>query len=191
MIGRDLTNATIGIVGLGRIGEAVARRASGFGMKIVYHSRGRLPDAEKVFGASYVTLNDLLRISDVVTLHAPLTAETKGMIGLAQFSLMKKSAIFVNASRGGLVVQKDLEEALQKGMIFGAALDVYEKEPLPQDSPLLKMENVVLVPHIGSATVGARSGMAELSARNLIDALDGRVPKALVNPSVLSQRKAP
>jgi glyoxylate reductase len=144
---------------------------------------------EKELGASYAPLEELLSVSDIITIHAPLTPETRGMIGTREFSLMKKSAVFVNTSRGGLVEQTALEEALRSGRIFAAGLDVYEKEPLPPDSPLLNLENVVLVPHIGSASTGARAGMAELSAMNLIDALNGKVPKALVNKQVLAGMK--
>ncbi len=160
LVGKDLAHATIGIVGFGRIGQAVARRAAGFGMKIVYYSHRRVPDVEELLGASFLPLEELLKISDIITIHAPLTPETRGMIGSREFSLMKKSAIFVNTSRGGLVEQTALEEALRSGTIFSAGLDVYEKEPLPPDSPLLNLDNIVLVPHIGSASTGARAGMA-------------------------------
>jgi lactate dehydrogenase-like 2-hydroxyacid dehydrogenase len=185
LVGKDLAHATIGIVGFGRIGQAVARRASGFGMKIVYYSHRRVPDLEELLGASFLPLEELLKISDIITIHAPLTPETRGMIGSREFSLMKKSTVFVNTSRGGLVEQTALEEALRSGTIFAAGLDVYEKEPLPTDSPLLNLDNIVLVPHIGSASTGARAGMAELSAMNLIDALNGKVPIALVNKQIL------
>ena len=185
LVGKDLFNATIGIVGFGRIGQAVARRAKGFGMNIVYYSQRRLPEAGDLIGAQFLPLDDLLKKSDIITIHAPLTEQTRRIIGSREFSLMKKSAVFVNTSRGGLVDQPALVEALKKGMIFSAGLDVYEKEPLPSDSPLLNLENVVLVPHIGSASAGARAGMAELSAKNLIDGLSGKVPKALVNKEVL------
>jgi len=185
LVGKDLSNSTLGIVGFGRIGQAVAMRAAGFGMKIVYYSQRRVGEAEGSTGARFLPLDDLLKVSDIITIHAPFTPETRGMIGTREFNLMKNSAVFVNTSRGGLVNQKALEEALTNKTIFSAGLDVYEKEPLPQDSPLLNMENVVLVPHIGSASVSARAGMAELSARNLIDSLNGRVPKAVVNTTLI------
>jgi len=188
LVGKDLANATIGIVGFGRIGQAVARRAKGFGMKIVYFSQQQRPEAEDSIGAQYLPLDDLLGTSDIITIHAPLTERTRGIIGSKEFSLMKKSCVFVNTSRGGLVDQPALVDALRKGAIFSAGLDVYEKEPIPNDSPLLGLENVVLVPHIGSASMGARAGMAELSAMNLIDGLNGRVPKALLNKEVLQGR---
>ena len=189
LVGKDLAHATIGIVGFGRIGQAVARRAAGFGMKILYCSHSREPEVEESLDSTFLSLEELLTDSDIVTLHAPLTSETRGMIGSQQFSLMKKNAVFVNTSRGGLVDQDALGEALKNGSIFAAGLDVYEKEPLPLDSPLLKLENIVLVPHIGSASNDARAGMSELSTTNLIDALNGKIPRAIVNMQVLQRTR--
>ena len=189
LLGYDLHGSTLGIVGFGRIGQAVAKRASGFGMKVVYYDhKGSNIEAAKELNSTYLNLDDLLRTSDVVSVHLPLTEKTRHIFDDRAFSLMKKSAVFVNTSRGPVVDQKALVNALKSNKIFGAGLDVYEKEPLDEDDPLLQLENVVLVPHLGSATVQTRSAMAELAARNLVDALAGRVPKAVANKDVLSKR---
>ena len=188
LLGYDLHGATLGIVGFGRIGQAVAKRASGFGMKVVYYDRkGENIEAARMLNSSYLKLDDLLRTSDVISVHLPLTEETRHIFDERAFSLMKKSAVFVNTSRGPVVDQKALVEALKNNRIFGAGLDVYEKEPLDENDPLLLLDNVVLVPHLGSATVQTRSAMAELAARNLVDALGGKVPKAVANKQVLSK----
>ncbi len=188
LLGYDLHGATLGIVGFGRIGQAVAKRASGFGMKVVYYDRkGENIKAARTLNSSYLKLDDLLRTSDVISVHLPLTEETRHIFDERAFSLMKKSAVFVNTSRGPVVDQKALVDALKNNRIFGAGLDVYEKEPLDENDPLLLLDNVVLVPHLGSATVQTRSAMAELAARNLVDALGGKVPKAVANKQVLSK----
>ena len=189
LLGYDLHGSTLGIAGFGRIGQAVAKRASGFGMKVVYydHKGANIEEARKL-NSTYLHLDDLLRTSDVVSVHLPLTEKTRHIFDDRAFSLMKKSAVFVNTSRGPVVDQKALVNVLKSNKIFGAGLDVYEKEPLDEDDPLLQLENVVLVPHLGSATVQTRSAMAELAARNLVDALAGRVPKAVANKDILSKR---
>lgn len=184
-LGESVYGRTLGIVGIGRIGSAVALRASGFGMKKLYFDVRRLPkEREEELGVEYRPLEDLLKEADFVTLHVPLTKETYHMIGEAQLRLMKPSAILVNASRGPVVDEAALVKALKEGWIAGAALDVFEKEPISPDNPLLKLENVVLTPHIGSATKEARSKMAEMAAKNLISVLKGEVPPNLVNKEV-------
>ena len=184
MLGPDVHGATLGIIGLGRIGTAVARRAAGFGMRILYHGRSRKPQAEKDLGASYADLETLLRESDFVSIHAALTEDTRGLIGARQLGLMKAEAVLVNTARGPIVDQDALYEALRSGAIAGAALDVTEPEPLPADSPLLALDNVVITPHIASASVATRSEMARLAAENLLASLAGEVNDNAVNPEI-------
>ncbi|WP_206098779.1 2-hydroxyacid dehydrogenase [Paenibacillus paeoniae] len=177
LFGLDVHHATVGIIGMGRIGEAVARRAAhGFGMKVNYHNRSRKPEAEAKYGASYMELDELLAASDFVVMLTPLTNETKSLIGRREFRLMKSSAIFINASRGATVDEPALIEALQDGTIHAAGLDVFQQEPLPADHPLLTLPNVLLLPHIGSATEKTRDAMAMLAARNLVAVLQGEEP---------------
>jgi glyoxylate/hydroxypyruvate/2-ketogluconate reductase len=184
--GVDVQGKTLGIVGLGRIGGAVARRASlGFGMKVLYTNRHPNEQAEKQYGATRVELDALLAQSDFVCLQVPLTSETRGMIGKPQLAKMKKSAILINASRGPTVDEAALIEALENGTILAAGLDVFEQEPLPANSPLLKMKNVVALPHIGSATHETRHAMARNAAENLIGALNGSLTNNIVNRDVL------
>ena len=184
LLGRDLSGATLGIVGMGGVGTEVARRALGFGMRIVYHSRSRKPALERRYGMTFLTLEALLRQSDFVTLHAPLTAETRRLIGRRELALMKETAILVNTGRGPLVDQRALYEALKSGRIGGAALDVTDPEPIAADDPLLTLENVVIAPHIASASVATRGRMAMLAAESLLTALSGRTPKDTVNREV-------
>lgn len=162
MLGGDLADTTLGIIGWGRIGQAMARRGEGFGMKIVHSSR-----------SSGIGLDELLETSDHVSLHTPLTPETRHLMGAAQFARMKPTAYFINTSRGGTVDQDALREALVDEEIAGAGLDVTEPEPLPQDDPLLTAPNLLVVPHVGSATVRTRSRMADLAVDNLLAALAG------------------
>jgi gluconate 2-dehydrogenase len=186
--GVDVQGKTLGIIGLGRIGGAVARRAAlGFNMKVLYTNRSANPQAEQAYGARRVALPELLATADFVCLQVPLTAETKHMIGAAELSAMKKSAILINASRGATVDEKALIEALRNGTIHGAGLDVFDTEPLPADSPLLKLANVVALPHIGSATHETRHAMARNAAENLVAALDGTLTVNIVNRDVLKQ----
>ncbi|SDQ60833.1 gluconate 2-dehydrogenase [Paraburkholderia fungorum] len=186
--GVDVQGKTLGIVGMGRIGGAVARRAAlGFNMKVQYTNRSPNPQAEAAYGAKRVELAELLATSDFVCLQVPLTAETRHMIGAAEFKAMKTSAILINASRGATVDEAALIEALQNGTIHGAGLDVFDTEPLPADSPLLKLPNVVALPHIGSATHETRHAMALNAAENLVAALDGTLKTNIVNRDVLSQ----
>jgi glyoxylate reductase len=162
MLGGDLAGTTLGIIGWGRIGQAMARRGEGFGMEIVHHSR-----------SSGISLDELLERSDHVSLHTPLTDATRHLMGAAQFARMKKTAYFVNTSRGGTVDQAALTQALHDGEIAGAGLDVTDPEPLPADDPLLGAPNVVVLPHVGSATVRTRSRMADMAVDNLLAALRG------------------
>ena len=188
LLGRDVHGATLGIIGAGRIGAAVARRAKGFNMKILYNSRTRKADLEKELGAKYVDLETLLRESDFVSIHVPLTKETYHMINEERLKLMKRTAYLINTSRGPVVDEKALYKALKEGWIAGAALDVFEQEPTPADNPLLKLENVVVAPHISSASYETRSRMAEMAAENLVAFFEGRKPPNLVNPEVLKVR---
>lgn len=190
MLGYNVHSATLGIIGLGRIGAAVAKRARGFDMKILYYSRSRNPQLESELGAKYAELGNLLAQSDFVSIHASLNSATRHLIDRSKLRLMKKTAFLVNTARGQVVNEVDLARALEAGQIAGAALDVFEVEPLAKTSPLLKMKNVVLLPHIGSATYQTRSKMAEVAARNLLDVLAGKEPdpRFLVNPEVRNVR---
>lgn len=184
LYGSNVHSKTIGVLGMGRIGRAVARRASlGFGMKVIYNNAFPVPEVDAAFNARAVTVDTLLSEADFVCVVLPLTDETERMIGEREFSLMRPSAIFINGSRGRIVDEAALIDALQKGRIYGAGLDVFEREPLSIDSPLLQMPNVVALPHIGSATHETRFAMAQLAVDNLIAGLAGNSPTCLVNPS--------
>lgn len=180
-LGVDVFGATLGIVGMGEIGEAVARRARGFEMRVLYTSRARKPSVEARLGVAWASLPELLRESDFVSLHTPLSPETRHFIGAAEFELMKPSAILVNTARGGVIDQEALVAALRTGRIGGAALDVTDPEPLPLEHPLYGFENVIITPHIASASLATRSRMAEMAAANIIEALAGREPPNPVN----------
>lgn len=186
-LGYDLHGATLGLVGLGRIGSGVAKRATGFDMRILYHDVSRQPSREEELGLTYVDLETLLRESDFVSLHTPLTPETHHMMGREQFTMMKSTAILINTSRGQVVDQKALYEALVSGGIAGAGLDVTDPEPILRDDPLLTLDNCVVVPHVASASVATRTMMATMAAENLIAALQGRMPRNPVNPEVLDR----
>ncbi len=174
-IGLDLVGKTIGIVGMGRIGAAVARRlAGGWGMRVVYTARSAKPDIDGELSARHVDLEELLRESDFVSLHVPLSPQTTSLIGAQAFKLMKPTAILVNTARGEVVDQVALEVALREGSIYAAGLDVCTPEPLPLDSPLLKLNNCLVLPHIGSATVDARNAMAQRAARNVLAGVSGQ-----------------
>ena len=189
--GIDVHSKTLGIVGMGRIGLAAARRARlGFNMPILYHNRHPVPAAEKEFGARLLPLAELLAQSDFVCVMVPLTPATHRLIGARELALMKRSAILINASRGPIVDEAALAAALRDRTIHAAGLDVFEREPLPLDSPLLGLKNVVIMPHIGSATHEARYAMSKLAVDNLVAALDGK-PQNVVNPAALARRVQP
>lgn len=180
-LGRELSKKTLGIIGLGSIGQAVAKRAKAFGMNIIYTSpRQKDRSIEEACDASYVSLDELLHQSDIVSIHTPYNASTHHLITLSQIEKMKKDAFLVNVSRGAVVNEEDLVNALQDELISGAALDVFEFEPSITDE-LKKMKNVVLTPHIGNATIEARNAMAELTAKNIIQVLNGEKPLTPVN----------
>jgi len=183
LLGHDVHGATLGVVGMGRIGKAVARRARGFDMRVLYASRRAHPEAERESGAVRVDLDELLAESDFVTLHVPLTEKTHHLIGGRELSAMKRSAYLINVSRGPVVDERALVEALREGVIAGAALDVYEDEPRLAEG-LTELDNVVLAPHIGSASHRTRSLMARIAAENVVAFKNGRRPPNLVNPEV-------
>ena len=187
LLGAEVNGATLGIIGLGATGMAMARRARGFDMRVVYHSRTSKPDVERELGIESMALDELLRISDFVSLHAPLSEETRGMIGERELGLMKRSVYLVNTARGGLVDQEALVRALEDDEIAGAGLDVFEVEPLPARDRLTKLDNVVLTPHIGSASLITRSRMASMAVDNCLAALEGRKPSNCVNPEVFER----
>ena len=188
MAGRDVYNATIGVVGAGRIGYAVAKRATGFGMKILFYDVVPRPEIERDFGAKKVDLDTLLRESDFVSIHVPLMKETRHLINEQKLRLMKKTAYLINNSRGPVVDEKALYKALKEGWIAGAGLDVFEQEPIPADNPLLKLDNVVVAPHISSASLETRSKMGEMVAENLVAFFEGKKPPNLVNADVMKVR---
>jgi glyoxylate reductase len=188
-MGRDVHHATLGIVGLGRIGAAVAARARGFRMPILYTDFVRREELERELGCRFVDLETLLATSDFVTIHVPLLPETRGMIGAAQLARMKPTAFLINAARGPVVDEQALIAALQAGRIAGAGLDVYETEPADLKNPLLGMENVVTLPHVGSATEATRQAMLDLAADNLLAVVRGKPPLTPVNPDVLTRLK--
>jgi glyoxylate reductase len=173
MLGREVHGSTLGIIGLGSIGRQVARRARGFDMPVLYHNRRRRKDAESDLGIRYASLDELLSESDYVMICCPLTGETHHLINAAALSKMKASAILVNVARGGIVETDALHQALKTGQIAAAALDVTEPEPLPRDHPILKLDNLTIVPHLGSATIETRQKMAEISVANLLAGLRG------------------
>lgn len=182
LLGQQAAGSSLGIVGLGRIGAAMARRAQGFSMKLFYTGRHRNAQLEEELGITFLPMEEMLETCDFISLHCPLTPETTGLIGEPELRAMKPGAILVNTSRGPVVDTQALCRALKEGWIAGAGLDVFDREPLPMDSPLLELENVVLEPHIGSASRQAREGMAVMAAGNLLAAMAGKRPPQLVNP---------
>jgi glyoxylate reductase len=189
MAGRDIYNATIGVVGAGRIGYAVAKRAAGFSMKILFYDVVPRPEIEKDFGAKKVDLDTLLKESDFVSIHVPLMKETQHLINEQKLKLMKKTAYLINNSRGPVVDEKALYKALKEGWIAGAGLDVFEQEPTPADNPLLKLDNVAVAPHISSASIETRSKMGEMVAENLVAFFEGKKPPNLLNADVMKVRQ--
>lgn len=181
LFGIDVHHATLGIIGMGRIGESIARRAKcGFNMNVLYYNRNRKIETEQELGVQFTPFNDLLRESDFILLMTPLTKETYHLIGEKEFDLMKKSAIFINTSRGKTVDEQALIHALDNGSIYGAGLDVFHEEPLPGDHPLFERKNAVLAPHIGSATAKVRFDMAMKAAENVVAGVMGERPTDLV-----------
>ena len=174
ILGREIHGSTLGIVGMGRIGEQAARRARAFDMSVLYHNRQRRPAAEEMLGARYTSLDDLLALSDYVMLTVPLTPETQRLIGQAELARMKPTAVLINIARGPIVDTDALTEALSARRIWAAALDVTDPEPLPRDHPLLRLDNVLITPHLGSATEQTRQRMAEVSVENLLAGLSGK-----------------
>jgi len=185
LLGRDVHSTTLGIIGLGAIGMAVARRAVGFGMKLLYYNRSRKPDAEAELGIEYCSLEDLLRRSDWVSINVALTPETRHLIGASQLALMKPAGVLINTARGGIVDQAALVEALREHRIAGAALDVFAVEPIPTSDPLLALDKVIVMPHVGSATFETRAKMTDLCVDNLLAFFRGDKPPTPVNPEVL------
>jgi glyoxylate reductase len=188
LLGVDVHHATIGIAGMGQIGQAMARRAHGFDMRILYSDEIPRPEIEAATGARRVDLDTLLRESDFVTLHVPLTPETRGLIGPAQLAMMKPDAILINTARGPVVDQRALAEALKQGRPGMAALDVTDPEPIAMDDPLLALPNVIIAPHIASGSRATREQMAEMAVDNLLAGLRGDLPPNCVNPEALAGR---
>lgn len=180
LLGTDFVGATLGVIGFGRIGQALAKRALGFELRVIYHD----PSAHPLFNTSPVDLNTLLRDSDFISLHVPLTPKTRNLIDARALRKMKSNAVLINTSRGGVVDHDALYDALKEHRIFAAGLDVTEPEPLPKSSPLLKLENCVVVPHLGSASLRTRQQMSVLAAQNLIAGLKGQRLPHCVNPEV-------
>jgi len=178
-LGRDVYGKTLGIIGYGEIGKAVARRANGFDMKVLYYQRNRLPKEDES-GAVYTPFEELIRNADFITLHLPLNRDSEYMIGAKEFKIMKDTAFLINAARGKVLDDKALVTALKTGEIAGAALDVYENEPQLTEG-MAELDNLILLPHIGSASVETRDRMAVLAAENILDALGGKKPRSAVN----------
>ena len=183
-IGSDVHGKTLGIIGLGRIGAAVAKRAKGFDMDLIYYDVSRREGLEEKLGIVYKSLDEVLSESDLVTIHVPLTEQTHHLIGQREFSMMKRTAYLINTSRGPVINEEALCEALKERVIAGAALDVFEQEPIDPESPLLGLDNIVVTPHIASASVETRTRMAVVAAENLVSVLQGKEPPNLVNPGV-------
>lgn len=175
--GMDVGGATLGIIGMGRIGEAVARRAKGFDMTVLYHNRNRKPDAEAEHGFEFRELDTLLKEADFVIILAPFTSETAGMIGARELGLMKNTGVLINVARGGIVDEAALYNSLKNETIWAAGLDVFETEPVSLDNPLLTLPNVTVLPHIGSASIKTRLAMMNLNAQAIRDVLEGRDPE--------------
>jgi len=188
-MGQDVHHATLGLVGLGRIGAAMARRGAGFEMKVIYYDAYRRKDLEQQYGYEYRnSIEEVLRESDFVSMHTPLTEETRHLMNRERLAMMKKTAILVNSARGPIVDPDALHEALTNGTIWAAGLDVTDPEPLPANHKLLTLDNCLVVPHIASASINTRHNMSELAADNIINVLGGRAPKTPVNKEVVEQK---
>lgn len=188
MVGSDVYGKTLGIYGLGRIGYSVAKRAKGFNMRLIYYDVIRNEKAEKELGIEYMPFEEVLKQCDFLTVHVPLLPETRSSLSDKQFSLMKKTAFVINNARGSIIDEPALIRALQKKHIAGAGLDVFWHEPIEKDSPLLKMDNVVILPHISSGSTETRTAMAMLAAENIVVALKGKQPPAIVNKEILKTK---
>lgn len=187
LCGADVWGKTLGIIGLGRIGRAVARRASGFNMRIIYNSTNRAPvEVESELRAEYLPRDEVFAQADFLTLHVPLNAATRGIVGPAELARMKRTAFLINTTRGPVVQEEALVHALERGLIAGAALDVFEREPLIPDG--LRRDNVVLAPHLGSASVETRTRMASIAVENAVAFFEGKRPPTILNPEVLVTR---
>ena len=187
-LGHSLTGKTLGIIGLGRIGTMVAKRALGFGVKVAYNKRTPDPEIEKELGIKFATMDELLTASDIISLHVPLTEETRGLVNKEMLAKTKPGAFLINTARGPIVREDDLVESLRSGHLGGAGLDVYENEPNIHPE-LIGMENVILTPHIASATIEAREDMCELAVSGLLSSLSGTCPANIVNKEVWEKRR--
>jgi lactate dehydrogenase-like 2-hydroxyacid dehydrogenase len=181
MLGTEVTGKTLGIIGAGRIGQAVAKRATGFDMKILYTATTPKPEFEKATGATFMKLYELLAESDYISVHVPLTPQTKHLLGEREFGIMKDTAVLVNTARGPVIDEKALAQALKDGQIWGAGLDVYEREP-EIEAGLRGLDNIVLCPHLGSSTLETREKMGLMAANNILAALRGQTPPQCLNP---------
>jgi glyoxylate reductase len=189
LLGRDVHSATLGIIGFGAIGQAMARRASGFGMRVLYLNHGpRKRKTGRRDGGAAVSLPRLLAEADFVSIHVPLTPKTRRMIGAREFSLMRPGAILINTARGAVVHQAAMLAALKSGRLAGAGLDVTDPEPIARHHPLLQLDNVVITPHIGSASIATRARMAAIAVENILDVFAGRLPRFCANPRVSLRR---
>lgn len=188
MLGQEVTGKTMGIIGAGRIGTAVAKRAKGFDMKLLYTGNAHKPDFEEATGAQFADLDTLLKQSDFVSLHIPLTPKTHHLIGERELKLMKNSAILINTARGPVVDEKALVKALREGEIWGAGLDVFEREP-ELEPGLTELDNVVIPPHLGSATLDTRANMGLMAVNNILTALAGYIPANCLNPEARPGKK--
>jgi glyoxylate reductase len=187
LAGQDVYGATLGLIGLGRIGSAVGRRAKGFGMRVLYYDLFRREDLEAAEGIEFQDMDRVLSEADFISVHVPLAPQTRHLISTSQFARMKPTAVFVNTSRGPVVDQAALTEALRTRTIYAAGIDVFEREPIDPGDPLLQLDNVTVAPHIASASIPTRVKMATLAAENLVAVLHGRRPPNPVNPDVLAR----
>ena len=187
-VGQDVWKKTLGIIGLGRIGSKIARRAAGFAMRTIYFDVVRKPEQERELGVEYQPMNELLRQSDVVLISCALTEESRSMIGERELALMKRSALLINIARGSIVQQDALVSALRGGGIAGAGLDVFDREPIPMNDSLLGLDNVVMTPHLASSTIECRRRMAIAVAEDVLSVFHGHAPKYPVNPEISAMR---
>jgi len=184
-LGSDLKNKTLGIIGLGRIGIKVAERACAFNMRLIYFSRTRKNRIEKKYGIKFRTFKDLLKESDYISINVPLTKENERMIGKEEFKFMKKNSFLINTARGEVIDQQSLYQALKNKRIAGAGLDVFQQEPIPLNDPILKLQNVILTPHIGSGTVETRLSMSLMAVNDVMRVLEGKMPIHLINKDLV------